>query len=74
MGFMLVALVVLFGAAGYGVDRWLHTTPWLMVAGVFVGFGLGFVYLVLVFSAGDSGRRTRKSRRADDKGRDEEGQ
>jgi F0F1-type ATP synthase assembly protein I len=68
MGFMLVALVVLFMGAGYGMDRWLHTRPWLMVAGVFVGFGAGLAYMVLIASADSSDRRGRKKRRDDHKG------
>jgi F0F1-type ATP synthase assembly protein I len=68
IGFALVALIVLFMGAGYGMDRWLHTTPWLMVTGVFVGFGLGLVYVVLILSGGSSGRRTRRGRRDDGKG------
>jgi F0F1-type ATP synthase assembly protein I len=71
MGFMLVALVVLFGAAGYGLDRWLHTMPWFMVAGVFVGFGLGLAYMVLILSADLSSRRNRRKRRGEGKGPDE---
>jgi len=61
LGFILVALVVLCTVLGYFLDRWLHTKPWLMVAGVFVGGGLGFAYVVMVFltdSRGeDKGRR-----------------
>ena len=71
IGFVLVAVIVLFMAAGYGLDRWLHTTPWLMVAGVFVGFGLGLTYMVLILSADTSGRRTRKRGRGGGKGSDE---
>jgi F0F1-type ATP synthase assembly protein I len=71
MGFMLVALVVLFMGAGYGMDRWLHTRPWLMVAGVFVGFGAGLAYMVLIASADSSDRRSRKKRRGDHKGPDD---
>jgi F0F1-type ATP synthase assembly protein I len=71
IGVALVALVVLFMGAGYGMDRWLHTMPWLMVTGVFVGFGLGLAYMVRIASAGPSGRRVRKKRRDDGKGPDE---
>lgn len=28
------------GLIGYGLDRWLHTFPFLMGAGIVVGFGL----------------------------------
>jgi len=48
IGLTLVAAVVLFTFAGYGLDRWLDTGPWLMVAGVFVGFAVGLAYLVLI--------------------------
>jgi ATP synthase protein I len=71
MGVMLVALVVLFTAAGYWLDRWLHTKPWLMVGGVFVGAGLGFTYMVLISSAGSSHDRKREKDGSDDKGSDE---
>lgn len=70
IGFMLVALVVLFTAAGYWLDKWLDTTPWLMVAGVFVGFGLGFTYLVLILSGDKSRRQARKGKERDDEGSD----
>jgi len=60
LGFTLVALVLVFTGLGYVLDRWLHTRPWLMVAGVFVGFVLGFTYLVVVMFADSSGVRDRK--------------
>ena len=71
MGFVLVLLIVAFSAAGYGLDRWLGTGPWLMVAGVFVGFGLGLTYLVLILMTDSSGRRTPKRKRSEDEGPDE---
>jgi ATP synthase protein I len=71
LGFVLVAVVVLFTAAGYGLDRWLHTKPWLMVAGVFVGFALGFTYLVLMFSGDGPGGRLRKKNDGNGKGSDD---
>jgi ATP synthase protein I len=37
--FTLVGAVVAGGALGYFLDKWLHTSPWLMV----VLGGLGFV-------------------------------
>jgi F0F1-type ATP synthase assembly protein I len=72
LAFMLVALVVIFTAVGYWLDRWLQTSPWLMVAGVFVGAGLGFTYLVFI-SMGSSrnGDRKRGGRKED--GPDENG-
>jgi ATP synthase protein I len=47
LGFTLVAVVLIFTAAGYFLDRWLRSTPWLMVGGVFVGAAFGFAYLVV---------------------------
>ena len=55
LGFTLVAYVLVFTAIGYGLDRWLHTAPWLMVAGVFVGAGFGFLYLVRILFSTSSG-------------------
>ena len=37
--FTLVGAVVFGGMLGYFLDKWLHTTPWLLV----VFGGLGFV-------------------------------
>ena len=71
LGFILVAVVLIFTGLGYLADRWLHTKPWLMVAGVFVGAGLGFVYLVLILFADSSGGRDRKKSRDNGGGPDE---
>jgi F0F1-type ATP synthase assembly protein I len=68
LGFILVALVVLCTVLGYFLDRWLGTTPWLMVAGVFVGGGLGFTYVVLVFLAGSRGEEKGKRGENEDSG------
>jgi F0F1-type ATP synthase assembly protein I len=58
LAFTFVALVLVFTGLGYLVDRWLHTGPWVMVAGVFVGAGIGFAYLVfLLFTSPSRGRR-----------------
>jgi ATP synthase protein I len=53
LAFTLVGFVLVFTGLGYVVDRWVGTRPWLMVAGVFVGFILGLVYLVML--SGSSG-------------------
>jgi F0F1-type ATP synthase assembly protein I len=49
-GYRLVALggtfagaVVMFMAAGWGLDRWLGVTPLFTVTGALVGAGLGFL-------------------------------
>lgn len=46
LGFSFVASVLLFTWLGYLFDGWLHTRPWFMVVGVFVGGIMGFVHLV----------------------------
>jgi F0F1-type ATP synthase assembly protein I len=59
IAFMLVALVLVFTGLGYLLDRLLHTGPWVMVAGVFVGFGLGLTYVASIPFGGKSSRRQR---------------
>jgi F0F1-type ATP synthase assembly protein I len=68
LAFSFVALVLVFTGLGYVLDRWLETGPWLMVAGVFVGAGLGFVYLVFILFAGSPRRGGRKDENRDDEG------
>jgi F0F1-type ATP synthase assembly protein I len=71
LGFTLVALVLVFTGLGYLLDRWLHTRPWLMVAGVFTGAALGFTYMVLVLFADSSKSGDRKDRGGKGEGPDE---
>jgi F0F1-type ATP synthase assembly protein I len=54
LAFTFVALVLVFTGIGFALDSLLHTGPWIMVAGVFVGAGLGFTYLVFILFAGSS--------------------
>jgi F0F1-type ATP synthase assembly protein I len=54
-----VALVLICAGIGYLLDRLLETLPWLMVAGVFVGAGFGFLYLVFILFTTGRGRRLR---------------
>jgi F0F1-type ATP synthase assembly protein I len=70
LAFAFVALVLVFTGLGYLADRWVHTGPWLMVTGVFVGAGLGFVYLVYILFSTGSGGRTRKKSADEDSGPD----
>ena len=44
-GYTLIGAIVLFGGAGYAADRWLHTAPWLLIGGLFVGIAVGFYEL-----------------------------
>ncbi len=44
--YTLVGSVVLLGAAGYGIDRWLGTGPYGLIAGFLLGIAVGFYELV----------------------------
>ena len=44
--YSLVGGIILFGAIGYGLDRWLGTDPWLMLTGLLTGMTVGFYELV----------------------------
>jgi F0F1-type ATP synthase assembly protein I len=46
LGFEFIAAVVVCGAIGYGLDRWLGLTPWMLIAGVAMGFVVGLAQLV----------------------------
>ena len=53
---MLVAVLIgTFG--GYLLDRWLHTKPWLLIAGFVLGAAAGFRNIFRLF--GQSGNRDR---------------
>jgi len=45
--YALVGAILLFGGAGYALDRWLGSSPWILAAGLLVGLGIGFVNLAL---------------------------
>lgn len=72
LAFTFVALVLVCTGIGYLADYWLHTLPWLMVAGVFVGATLGFAYLVFILFSGASGNRAGKRPKEPTDGQDEE--
>ena len=41
VGFAFVLAVVMGAALGYGIDRWLGTSPWFFLLGFFVGVVAG---------------------------------
>ncbi|MCC6579611.1 MAG: AtpZ/AtpI family protein [Phycisphaeraceae bacterium] len=45
-GVEFVVAVLMFAGVGWLLDRWLATAPWLLIAGVAVGFGTG-LYILL---------------------------
>ena len=46
LGFEIAVPVLLFLFAGYKVDGWLGTRPWVMLAGMALGMVVGFYGLV----------------------------
>ena len=50
-GFELASFSLLLGGGGYSVDRWLgNVTPYFAIAGLLVGFSLGFYRLIILAS------------------------
>lgn len=47
LGYTFAFSVILFAGAGYLLDRWLNTMPWLTIAGTLLGAGLAFVWVFL---------------------------
>jgi ATP synthase protein I len=52
---VFVGAVGIGGAIGYGLDRWWHTAPWLMIAGGGLGFAAGLRELLRRLLASDGG-------------------
>jgi ATP synthase protein I len=42
------AAIIVGALLGYGVDHFVHTSPWGLIAGVALGFGAGVVNVVRV--------------------------
>ncbi len=53
--FTFVAAVALGGFIGYFLDKWLHTSPWLMIVFGCFGFAGGILEISRRFSPKDSG-------------------
>ncbi|EMI43914.1 AtpZ/AtpI family protein [Rhodopirellula sp. SWK7] len=50
-GFELASFSLILGGAGYGVDHWLgNSTPYFAIAGLLLGFSLGFYRLIVLAS------------------------
>jgi F0F1-type ATP synthase assembly protein I len=45
----VLSTVVLMGF-GWALDRWLDTSPWLVVSGIVVGAGVGFYQFIRLLS------------------------
>lgn len=51
----LIAGVIVGGALGYGLDAWLETKPWFLLAGIFVGFAAGVRNLMRALKEDNNG-------------------
>lgn len=47
LGLQFAATIGVFAVAGWWADGKLHTRPWLLIVGVFLGFGLGLYSMIL---------------------------
>ena len=44
--YTLIGAVIGLGLAGWALDRWLHTSPWLLLGGLLLGMVVGFYELI----------------------------
>ena len=44
-GYTLIGAIMLLGAVGYGLDRWVGSSPWLLVGGLLLGVAVGMYEL-----------------------------
>ena len=45
--YALIGAILLFGGLGYALDRWFASGPWALLAGLVVGFLIGFANLIV---------------------------
>ena len=44
--YTLIGAIMLLGAAGYGLDHWLGSSPWFLIGGLLAGIVVGFYELI----------------------------
>jgi ATP synthase protein I len=57
--FTLIGFVLVGGGLGYLLDRWLHTSPFLLLLGGLIGFAGGFVDLLRRLKRGERNQGNR---------------
>ena len=57
VGLQFAATIGVFALLGYWVDGLVGTGPWLLLVGVFLGFGLGLVSLIFKFQPSNAPER-----------------
>jgi F0F1-type ATP synthase assembly protein I len=45
VSYSLIGAIILLGGIGYGLDRWLNTSPWCLFGGLILGLIVGFYEL-----------------------------
>ena len=60
MGFQFAGGIIMFMAAGFGLDRWLGLTPVLTITGTLVGAVLSFLSVYFRLTAEQDARRREK--------------
>lgn len=48
--FSLVMAVIVMLGIGWALDRWLGTTPWMLVGGIVLGSVVGFYQFIRIIS------------------------
>jgi F0F1-type ATP synthase assembly protein I len=43
--YTLIGAIIVLGGLGFALDRWLGTTPWLLLGGLLLGLIVGFYEL-----------------------------
>ena len=48
--FAIISSIVVFLVVGWLLDRWLGTSPWLLVCGIILGAAVGFYEFIRLIS------------------------
>jgi ATP synthase protein I len=43
--YSLIGAIIVLGAIGFAIDKWLGTSPWFLLGGLFLGLIVGFFEL-----------------------------
>ena len=57
LGLTVCLTALLLAGAGYLLDRWLTTSPWLMLVGALTGAAMGMYYVVRAVDQMQQGAR-----------------
>lgn len=60
LGVEMVVSVVIGTLGGYGLDRWLGTSPWFLLIGFFFGAAAGFLNIIRLIASEEKKERGRE--------------